>query len=193
LIIIGPQLNNQVYILTDDSKPSYTVADFSISPDYCPFTYDVVIQPLNSDGDSAVTHETNSDKTFEFFYNKDLEPLGKSQTVTVTATSTSKHGTNSDSKELVRSFEVTFKNPCIDERFVKIVHPTLPDQEYVVGSPELTWNYDAFTLDINPAAHELCGDMQFVAKFNNQPITGDVLSFIEGDRQFTCSTDDTDL
>ena len=91
LAIYGPVLTNQVYTLTDDSKAPYTVPDFVVSPSFCKVEYTYTKTDLLA-GDSAVELTADTDKTFEFFYNKDLAPLSQVQTVTVTATSTSDQG-----------------------------------------------------------------------------------------------------
>ena len=55
---------------------------------------------------------------FGFEYVDDLSPLGQKQTVTVIGKSYSDFGTKNE-KVVSVDFDVTFKNPCLDTKFVK--------------------------------------------------------------------------
>ena len=119
-------LGNQVYTLTDASATPYVHPEFTIDPDYCLLEYSYS-QTFLADGDTALVLPTpaNNDRTFNFSYSKDLAPLGQTQTVTITATSSSKHGVVNPTESDHRTFDLTFKNPCLDTTFVNIAAPTL--------------------------------------------------------------------
>ena len=77
------------------------MAGVTIDPAYCPFTTSIVQTNLQ-DGSSALTKQAsqatsddNGDYVYDFFYNKDLLPIRptpQTQTVTLTATSSSIYG-----------------------------------------------------------------------------------------------------
>ena len=126
--VTGTDFTNQEYTLTDNQK-EYTHPAFTVSPGYCPIVY-TITETLLTAGDSAIVNDITGTKTdvttFQYHYDKDLAPLGQTQTITVTAKSTSKYGVNNPTevKEDSRSFILSFKNPCIDTSFVMIVAPT---------------------------------------------------------------------
>jgi hypothetical protein len=74
---------------------------------------------------------------FTFHYDKDLEPLGQKQFVTIYLISKSKHGTFMPTTETM-TFNLSFKNPCVDTDFVKIVPPIkLEPYDYIIGKPKI--------------------------------------------------------
>ena len=70
----GEDLTNQVYTITDDVATPYLHPDFDVEPSYCPLIYSYTKTPLD-DGDSALGLPTSDDKTFTFYYDKNLDPL----------------------------------------------------------------------------------------------------------------------
>ena len=70
--ITSPGLTNQVYTITNANATPYAHPVFISDPTYCPIVYSYSETKLSA-GDSAITSLTNP---FEFFYDKDLEPLG---------------------------------------------------------------------------------------------------------------------
>ena len=69
--ITSPGLTNQVYTISDASAATYTHLIFISDPVYCPIDYTYAETKLEA-GDSAIKTLA---RTFEFFYDKDLEPL----------------------------------------------------------------------------------------------------------------------
>ena len=82
-------------------------------------------------------------------------------------TTSSKHPTVNAALSESRSFDLTFKNPCIDPEFVYIEAPALADIEYTIHAPAAAQPpHDPFTVVTKPAEHDLCGDLRIVAKFD---------------------------
>ena len=67
-------LTNQVYIITNANAIPYLHPDFNVEPSYCPLIYSYS-EILLDDGDSAMELPSSGDKTFTFYYDKDLAPL----------------------------------------------------------------------------------------------------------------------
>ena len=86
--ITSQGLTNQVYTITDTNATPYTHPVFISDPVYCEIDNTYSETKLSA-GDSAIS---TLGSTTEFFYDKDLAPLGQTQTVTVTATSNSIYG-----------------------------------------------------------------------------------------------------
>ena len=106
--------------------------------------------------------------------------------MTVTVTTSSRHATVNAALSESRSFDLTFKNPCIDQEFVYIEAPALADIEYTIHADAAAQPPHApFTVVTKPAAHDLCGDLRIVAKFDYAPVDGDPLSYDEPTRVFT--------
>ena len=89
--IAPPQTFDQVYTLTDDSKPDYVFPDFEVFPDFCELEYDCQITQRLSNGETAVTL---SGRTSSFFYDRTTDVLGDTQTVTCTVNSKSDFGSD---------------------------------------------------------------------------------------------------
>ena len=119
--VSGVDLTNQDYTLTASEK-SYIHSAFTIDPDYCLLDYTYAATSLQA-GDSAILQYVPVENKFLFHYDKDLLPLGQTQTVTVTATSNSKYTVVNTKKDDFRTFDLTFNNPCIDQAFVNILPP----------------------------------------------------------------------
>ena len=88
LSISSQGLTNQVYTITNANATPYAHPVFISDPVYCEIDYTYSETKLSA-GDSAIS---TLGGTTEFFYDKDLAPLGQTQTVTVTATSNSVYG-----------------------------------------------------------------------------------------------------
>ena len=112
-------LTNQVYTVTDPAHSDYTHADFTVSPSYCPFNYSYSTTTILDSGDSAITR---TDKTFAFFYDKEISDYATAkQVTTVTATSYSIYNTSPASPATTfATFDTTFLDPCLDPDFVTI-------------------------------------------------------------------------
>ena len=68
------------------------------------------------------------------------------------------------------NFNLIIKNPCIDQEYVTIEAPTFEPKSYIIDSePSLTYDPEGeFTVETKYViGHTLCGDLNFVAKFNN--------------------------
>ena len=72
LSITSPGLTNQVYTISDLNAIPYTHPLFTSDPVYCPIVYTYSETKLDS-GDSAISI---LDRTTEYFYDKDLAPVG---------------------------------------------------------------------------------------------------------------------
>ena len=108
-----------------------------------------------------------------------LDALGLTQTVTVTATSTSIYADTPSVLSDESSFEVSFANPCINPDFVYIQEPALFNKEYSIFTAAIEIIiYDTFEIITEPRPHVLCGDMTFTAKFNDLPlVVGEPLTY----------------
>ena len=69
--ITSSGLTDQVYTITDNNAADYIHPAFVSDPSYCPINYSYSETKLTA-GDSAITNLMNP---FQFFYDKDLEPL----------------------------------------------------------------------------------------------------------------------
>lgn len=75
-------------------------------------------------GDSAFLSYNENENTFLFSYENDLEPLeplGQTQTITLTATSTSSYGVFNERTSTTSEFDLTFLNPCANADFVTLL------------------------------------------------------------------------
>lgn len=144
-----------------------------MQPDYCKFTFTYSISDL-FDADSfvttAITQDSSNSKKFSFFYKKDLAPLTQTQTVTVTVKSTSDYGVFKTPVTNIQSFDLTFKNPCLDTSFVEIVAPSLANYDVIVFADELTKTHPVFSVETRPSDHTLCGSLTYTATFDTQPV-----------------------
>ena len=168
-VTLAAEPDDQVYTLTDLAHPDVTV-QFSVQPDYCPVTYSVVATQLD-DGSSAVSHVDN---IVSIEYTKDLLPLGQFQVVTVVATSRSKFGGSSAPATGVATFNVTFKNPCFDTRFVEIVPPAVVLDNYthvVLSESPQAETHPEFTVTVKTDDdHTLCGAIRYSTTFGGEAV-----------------------
>ena len=77
-------LTDQDYTITDTAK-TYTHPEWTIDPSFCPFTYDYVIADIVDVAN--VKAISRIDNIFTTYYDANLLPIGKTETVTITATS----------------------------------------------------------------------------------------------------------
>lgn len=122
--------------------------------------------------------------------------VGQNASVTFTITVTfTVSGTPSGDRTETTSFNLIVLNPCLDERYYRIVAPTpLPDIEYTLGTgPQTYAAHGGFSVISPPGTPNLCGDLEYIALFNNQPVDGDPLSYNGFDREFTADSTDTSL
>ena len=142
--ITSPGLTNQVYTITDANATPYTHPSFTSDPVYCPIEYTYSETKLSA-GDSAIS---SLGATTEFFYDKDLAPLGQTQTVTVTATSNSIYGTTQTQVVQSDTYELSFLNPCIDTNFVTLT-PTAQTESLSDSytSSDVVFTYNPFTVE----------------------------------------------
>jgi hypothetical protein len=122
-------------------------------------------------------------------------PLGQTQTVTVVARTLSDYGTPNQI-ELEKSYDVTFKNPCIDTAFVRIEPILLPVIDYTIGQPipELVM-HAPIKLVTEPIVHGLCGGLTTTQTYEGQPIdpTDPIQYTGEVNREFIVDSDDAAL
>ena len=132
-IVSDPAPVDQHYTITDTAK-SYTIPAFTITRDYCEVDYVLTFTTLTDDDSGTVYSPISKtgERTITASFSDTLDPVGKSQTVTLTATSKSKYGTF-NANSLTKTYVWTYKNPCLDRNFVNIAESgTLLDQEYVL-------------------------------------------------------------
>ena len=150
----------------------------TIDPAYCPFTTSISQTNLQ-DGSSALTKQEsqatpdddNGDYVYDFFYNKDLlpiRPIEQTQTVTLTATSSSIYGAKNAVTQESGDWDLTFNNPCKDPAFTEIVPSDVPEIDYTLNEGELSTKHIAFTVNILPVGQaNLCGELQYAAFYDN--------------------------
>ena len=158
-----PQLENQEYTITDQAL-IYEHPDMLIrSPSFCPVEIDYLIPALTNN----VQPVTRFDNQFRVYYDQDLSPVGQTQSISVQVTAKSNFLT-SQSKILVvvRTFTITYNNPCLDQDFVTIIPPDeIPEETYIVFDDLKTFNHDQCQIKTEPIIHSLCGDIQYNAQY----------------------------
>jgi hypothetical protein len=72
-------------------------------------------------------------------------------------------------------FILSFKNPCVDTEYVKIVAPdALTDYVYIIGSTKISEAHDAFTIETKPIEnHGLCGALTYTMKVDGESVSKD--------------------
>ena len=111
----SPSLENQVYTITDNTL-SYQVPEFTSGLEWCTVTYSYNAE-LPEGSEDAVKFDAES-RTFTVEYVNDLHLSGlveSSYVITITGTTGSQEVLTATS-----TFEITFKNPCIDPEFLTI-------------------------------------------------------------------------
>lgn len=112
-----------------------------MEPDFCGATTEVEVSPL-ANGKSAIT-VSDDQKTFSFFYDDDLSPIGQTQTVTVShIVKSDKAGTPDFVTKT--GFDLSFKNPCEDAAFIKLT----PTSQTSPASDE--YSGDVISFEYNP-------------------------------------------
>ena len=124
-----------------------------------------------------------------------MDPVGDSQTVTVTVTTNSFYPTvNTETRVKSKDFTLTFKNPCFDTDFVEIVAPTLLDYTYIVYDTPKTKTHPVFTVKYSPEDHLLCGVLSYSAKFEDSSVgTTDKPFAYFDNQQIVLESDEKDL
>ena len=96
-----------------------------------------------------------------------------------------------DKKSDTSSFELTFKNPCIDQDFVTILAPTvfmIEDLDYIINAPEETFPaHGEFTVNTLPFDHGFCLGLTFVETYDIEgaEVDGSPLSYDDTTGIFT--------
>ena len=92
------------------------------------------------------------------------------------------------------TFDVIFKNPCIDPEFVSISKVALPTGlAYALASTPNEGGYSfvhsPFELSVS---HSLCGSIAYSATFNSSPIdtSSSLMKYESGTRKFTIYSED---
>ena len=121
--VTAPQFEDYEYTLGDHGESYgvlYTLPDlpFTIEPSFCPLEISREISLL-ADGSSAVIPTDDPWNMFKFLYTTE-EPLGQTQTITITATSNSLNGGASESISAISEFDLTFRDTCTDPAIVSI-------------------------------------------------------------------------
>ena len=111
-------------------------------------------------------------------------------------TSKSRYVTTQPAKTDTKTFNILYKNPCIDPAFVSIgwTNVNLENKEYNVYAPEVTWTHGAFTIEMTPITHTLCGLLTIAVTFDGNAIdeTSTPMGYEKAGavRQFNLQTDD---
>ena len=73
--------------------------------------------------------------------------------------------------------------------------PTYTKKSYIIDSVAFTFDVEGeFTVETEPIiGHTLCGDLSFVAKYDNTLMDGDPMAYNEVTREFTASSSDGTL
>ena len=92
-------------------------------------------------------------------------------------------------------FDLTIKNPCVDQNYVTISAPTFTEKSYIIDSGSITFSPEGeFTVVTTPVVgHDLCGPFSFVAKYDSVVVDNDPLAYNEVTREFTASSTDGTL
>jgi hypothetical protein len=78
-----------------------------VDPSYCPLTYTFDITEL-SNSETAVTEDAQNEREIDIFWIENTNPLGQTQTVTLTVTSKSKYTTNNTPRTMNSDLVVSF-------------------------------------------------------------------------------------
>ena len=154
-----------------------------------------------ANGNTAVTSDQSDDPaliTFNISYNADFTPieLQQTQTVTVVIKTSSKYFIDGVTQTLfdVKTFTVSFINPCTDPNYVKIVGPTQPlaDEDYIIeDAAEPLTQHTEFTIEYTPNVHDFCGGITVVPKYDDEILDNSVpVTYSVADRRFTAESDD---
>ena len=121
--------------------------------------------------------------------------MSQTETVTVTVTSLSLYDLQNPALIKSKFFSVTFLNPCIDQAYVTIQAPTYAKKTYTIDCNAFTFDPEGeFTFVTTPhVGHTLCGDLNYVAKYDNVVMDGDPLVYNEATREFTAFSEDDTL
>lgn len=114
---------DQSYTLAQTAL-TYTVPAFTVDPTFCPFDYSTSATPFTGTS-TAITHTNAAPATappaFSVFWDTDLTPIDNTQTITVTATSTTVFNPTPANPTVVTDDHVlSFVNPCTDETLTTI-------------------------------------------------------------------------
>lgn len=121
-------------------------------------------------------------------------------TVSMTANVYSFYAGSASGTSVTETFDVTFKNPCLDKDFVEIIPPVLIPYKFLIGSlAPLKFNHAPFTIITMPITHTLCGGSTFdsaltiTPEFNNLVIDSndEPVSYQEEDGTFSVFTEST--
>ena len=167
LITFG-KLQDRSYTVTDDPLV-FSFAD--ISTDECPFSYsfevknDLKITPSIKLKGRTFTVENRHDVSLARHSYKDYE-------IDVIASL----GANCEKAR--GSFKLRVVNPCISEKFVKIVDTSgfgLDALPYEVGSGEISYTIDAsnFQIRTSPIEHDFCGPLRFKSRLASYELDSD--------------------
>ena len=124
---------------------------------------------------------TNTDREFNIYFEENLSLVGQTITVSVVAISESRYDTTT-TKQVTSNFDVTYKNPCIDQAFVVIENGAFQNLDYTIGEGAKTYPaHGEFTVSTTPlVGHTLCGDLKYTVYYNELPIDGSGPLFYTG-------------
>ena len=177
---------------------SYTHPAFIIEPVFCPYELEYTYTKLD-DGRTAISQDSENPALHTFSWNGNdnddlFYPYSQTENVKVTATSTSKYGSD-PSKELVAEddFDLDFRNPCLEYSF-SLEQSMIEDIEYPVGSGlKSTTHQDPFVANPPPAE---CGPLKYKIEYNSTPVTTSTEPMAYENlrpKEIDVETDDTNL
>lgn len=109
----------------------------------------------------------------------------------------SNDATNFPLGEQCSTFTVTFKNPCVDESFVKIEKVALNPLSYIVDKPDaVIETHPVAVVTYSPNEHTLCGDLSPTGRYDGSdilPSATDPIAYDPSTRTFSVLTTDGNL
>lgn len=184
--LIAPTLDNFVYTITD-TEIIYEIPAWISTPQYCAdqVQYQLPSEVASGNGGSAIS--INEGKMM-IYYEGSLDLTddtveGKTETIELTV--------SLGDIESTATFQVTFKNPCLDSAFYGVEAVTPPDFSYVLYTGVSTWQHDKFTFSASEPAKILCGEIVYTPSMGG--LTEDTITYSADTRLFTLETGDMAL
>lgn len=187
----------QTFTITETG--SWTINFFTTVPSYCTEEISYSYNPLNdspsTSGNSgnAFTFDSISDFTFDYTGDLDLSGGSSSTSTNYVITITGEVGGVTASADI----PVTINNPCVDETFLQLVPPTLPDFDYTLykTSPHDRFVHPEFTLVVSsPEVENTCGAVSYTVDTSfNGGVLSPYITYTAVDREVQIYAEDRSL
>ena len=147
---MAPQTQDQVYAI-NSNELIYTHPEFTVDPDFCPVEYAYSETNFVDFFDNEQTAISRSGRDYSIEWDRDLSPVGQTQTATIIATTKSIYGPVQGMLMSMATWDLTFTNSCTDENAVTIIatSQTNPDPDTYSDTPVI-FNYNPFTITADP-------------------------------------------